>query len=56
MTYSVFSGTLNPTQSINRLLYLDYCWSVTIGFEAITAVTVTELYLVTVSNLLLVHS
>jgi len=35
----------------DRLLHLDYCWSVTIGFEAITAVTVAELHLVTVSNL-----
>jgi len=35
----------------DRLLHLDYCWSVTIGFEAITAMTVTELHLVTVFNL-----
>jgi len=27
MTYNVFSGTLNPTQSINRLLGFLFLWS-----------------------------
>jgi len=33
MTYNVFSGTLNPTQSLNRLLaelYVIYQWSTTV--------------------------
>jgi len=46
MTYNVFSGKLNPTQSIIMFMYLWLVgWSLTSLFSTNTAITETIMYL-----------